>query len=134
MTQEQQAQPTSAQSLAQQAEDAIYRQGIKQGVLTYLQIHQGKAVSGRQVYDFLMTMLLNATHPSVWNAGFLMGWTKAYHQPYPWKPNLPAEMLPEQARQLEIARLLDYIKEGELTLREAANIADGLTIPMTFDA
>ncbi len=45
---------------------------------------------------------------------------------------LPIHMLPEQARQQEIARLLDYIKNGELTLREAANIVDGLTLTNNF--
>ena len=133
MSQEQQAQPIATQILAQQGEDAaIYRQGITQGVLAYLQVHQGKAISGRQIYEFLMKMLLNTTHPSLWNAGYLMGWTKAYHQGYPWKPTLPEAMLPEQAYQQEIARLLDYIKNGELTLHEAANIAEGLALTTDF--
>ena len=129
MTREKQANAAPL-SLAQQGEDAaIYRQGITQGVLAFLQVHQGKVLSGRQVYDFLMTMLLNNTHPSLWNAGYLMGWTKAYHHnSSSITLPLPIQMLPEQARQQEIARLLDYIKNGELTLREAANIVDGLTL------
>ena len=41
---------------------------------------------------------------------------------------LPDSVLAEQLRQQEIARLLEYIKAGELTLREAANTIDGLIL------
>ncbi len=34
------------------------------------------------------------------------------------------QAIAEQTRQQEIARLLEYVKAGEMTLREAANMSD----------
>ena len=51
----------------------------------------------------------------------------SHHKPSLQHP-LPASVLAEQPRQQEIARLLEYVKAGELTLREAANIVDGLQL------
>jgi len=54
--------------------------GARQGYLFYLQREEGKKHSPRALYDFLMNILIDTTHPSVWNAGYIAGWFTALHQ------------------------------------------------------
>jgi hypothetical protein len=61
-------------------EQAAFMEGAKHGQIAYRQLHQGKALTPRGIYDLLMTMLLDTTHHSVWNAGYITGWYAAkYH-------------------------------------------------------
>ena len=61
-------------------EQARFNDGALKGQILYRQFYQGKVVRPRELYDFLMTTLLDATHPSVWNAGYIAGWFTALHQ------------------------------------------------------
>ena len=55
-------------------ERAQFSDGARQGHILYCQAHQGKMLRPREVYDLLMTVLLDTTHPSMWNAGYIAGW------------------------------------------------------------
>ncbi len=101
-----------------------------QGEITFQQVHQGNVLTSKQIYHHLMKMLVDGFHPSLWNAGYIMGWTKAYHSAPPSLYPLPASALAEQPRQQEIACLLEYIKAGEMILREAVNAVDGVVASM----
>ncbi len=57
-----------------------FADGAKRGYLFYHQCCQGKKQSPRALYDFLMTILIDTTHASVWNAGYIAGWFSALHQ------------------------------------------------------
>jgi hypothetical protein len=61
-------------------DQARFNDGALKGHILYRQCYQGKVVCPRVLYDFLMTALLDATHPSVWNAGYIAGWFTALHQ------------------------------------------------------
>ena len=61
-------------------EQAPFNDGALQGQILYRQCFQGKMLRPRALYDFLMTTLLDVTHPSVWNAGYIAGWFTALHQ------------------------------------------------------
>jgi hypothetical protein len=54
--------------------------GARQGYLFYLQGEEGKKHSPRALYDFLMNILIDTTHASVWNAGYIAGWFTALSQ------------------------------------------------------
>jgi len=105
---------------------SLYRQGSIAGIGAFIQTHRGGVLTSANIYNILMTALLDSTHPSLWNAGFVMGWTQAYHENPPSMTPRPAHILAEQVRQREVAQLLSYVMAGELTLREAANTIDGL--------
>ncbi len=57
-----------------------FADGAKRGYLFYLQYYQDKKQSPRELYDFLMKILIDTTHPSAWNAGYIAGWFTALHQ------------------------------------------------------
>jgi hypothetical protein len=57
-----------------------FTDGARRGYLLYRQLHQGKPLSPRELYDFLMNILIDITHPSLWNAGYIAGWFTAFHQ------------------------------------------------------
>lgn len=61
-------------------ERAQFNDGARQGHILYCQAHQGKILCPRDVYDLLMTVLLDTTHPSMWNAGYIAGWFVALCQ------------------------------------------------------
>ena len=54
--------------------------GARQGYLFYLQGEEGKKHSPRALYDFLMNILIDTTHASAWNAGYIAGWFTALSQ------------------------------------------------------
>ena len=56
-----------------------FADGARRGYLLYLQNYQGKKQSPRALYDFLMNILIDTTHASVWNAGYIAGWFSALH-------------------------------------------------------
>ena len=106
---------------------ATYLLGMMQGALRFHQMHGGQGITEAQVYDLLATTITDATHPSVWNAGYVMGWTRAFHQCSVAAPP-PKDAAEERARQDEVARLLEHVRQGEMTLREAANTVDDLLL------
>ena len=57
-----------------------FADGAKRGYLFYLQREDDKKQSPRALYDFLMNILIDTTHASVWNAGYIAGWFSAMHQ------------------------------------------------------
>ena len=105
---------------------ATYLLGMMQGALRFHQMHGGQGITEAQVYHLLATTITDATHPSVWNAGYVMGWTRAFHQCSVAAP--PKDAAEERARQDEVARLLEHVRQGEMTLREAANTVDDLLL------
>lgn len=46
-------------------EQARFNDGALKGQILYRQCYQGNMLRPRELYDFLMTTLLDATHPSV---------------------------------------------------------------------
>ena len=105
----------------------LYLAGMIQGALFFHQQQQGQGISEAQVYDLLATTITDATRPSVWNAGYVMGWTRAFHQCSVAAPP-PKDAAEERSRQDEVARLLEHVRQGEMTLREAANTVDDLLL------
>jgi hypothetical protein len=76
---------TKGETMSNQATNTSHDQvqfaaGAKQGYLLYLQNYQGKQQSPRALYDFLMNILIDTTHASVWNAGYIAGWFTALSQ------------------------------------------------------
>jgi hypothetical protein len=61
-------------------EQATFLDGAKHGHIMYRQVHQGTQLTPRAIYDLLMKLLLDTTHPSVWNAGYITGWFLAKYQ------------------------------------------------------
>ena len=76
---------TKGETMSNQATSTSHDQvqfadGARRGYLLYLQNYQGKKQSPRELYDFLMNILIDTTHASVWNAGYIAGWFSALHQ------------------------------------------------------
>ncbi len=76
---------TKGETMSNQATSISHGQvqfadGARRGYLLYLQNYQGKKQSPRALYDFLMNILIDTTHASVWNAGYIAGWFSALHQ------------------------------------------------------
>ena len=76
---------TKGETMSNQATSTSHDQGqfaagAKQGYLFYLQGEEGKKHSPRALYDFLMNILIDTTHASVWNAGYIAGWFTALSQ------------------------------------------------------
>jgi hypothetical protein len=61
-------------------EQARFNDGALKGQILYRQCYQGKVVRPRELYDFLMTTLLDATHSRVWMRAAFAGWFRALHQ------------------------------------------------------
>lgn len=61
-------------------EAAQFNDGARHGYLLYRQVHQSRSLHPRELYDFLMNILLDTTHPGIWNAGYIAGWFTALHQ------------------------------------------------------
>ena len=76
---------TKGETMSKQAtitsQDQVqFAAGATQGYLFYLQCYQGKILRPRELYDFLMNILIDTTHPGIWNAGYLAGWFTALSQ------------------------------------------------------
>ena len=71
---------TQEQPSPENDELAVFLEGAKHGHILYRQAHQGKPLAPQTMYDLLMRMLLDTTHPSVWNAGYITGWYLAKYQ------------------------------------------------------
>ena len=107
-----------------------YQEGIKHGIQIFQRVYQHLALSEKEVHDALMAMLLDSTYPSLWNAGYVIGWTKAYHERRDVKERpVPPHLYAEHSRQQYIADLLKYVKEGEMTLQEAADDVERVAQP-----
>ena len=70
----------SDQEMITSKDQVQFADGARRGYLLYLQYYQGKKQSPRELYDFLMNILIDTTHASVWNAGYIAGWFTALHQ------------------------------------------------------
>jgi hypothetical protein len=67
-------------SIPQPREQTLFEQGFTQGSIAYRQAFQGKPLSPRAIYDFLMNALVDVRHVSAWNAGYITGWFSAMQQ------------------------------------------------------
>src|SRR6516165_9454331 len=50
-------------------------EGYCQGYRDFMELHNGKALHGEKVYGFFMDTMIDATRPSLWNTGYILGWT-----------------------------------------------------------
>lgn len=55
--------------------------GYQNGYLKFVETYQGKLLSDRHIYDFLVTNITSVQNPSFYNAGYILGWTAALGSP-----------------------------------------------------
>ncbi len=103
---------------------ADFEQGKAFGFHVFEKVYQHPILTDQQTRDMLISMMNDTTNSSMWNAGYVIGWTKAYHQQKHIEPPVPPHLYAELSRQLYVAHLLTFIVEGTLTLREAADEVD----------
>ncbi len=51
-----------------------FANSARRRILFYLQFYQSKKQSLRELYNFLMNVLVETAHTSEWNAGSIAGW------------------------------------------------------------
>lgn len=109
---------------------AEYQEGVKHGTQIFQRVYQHLTLSEGELYDLLIAMLLDSTYPTLWNTGYVFGWTKAYHeQSHVKECPIPPHLYAEHSHQQYIGQLLEYVKEGIMTLQEAASAVEGVTQP-----
>lgn len=63
-------------------EDKVFVDGAKHGHILYRQLHQARALhlTPQQMYHLVMNTLIDTSHESLWNTGYLAGWFVALSQ------------------------------------------------------
>ncbi len=110
-------------------DSAEFEQGKAFGFHVFEKVYQHPVLTEQQTRDMLAPMMLDTTRSSMWNAGYVIGWTKAYHGQKQVEPSVPPHLYAELSRQLYVAHLLTFVVEGTLTLREAADALDAMALP-----
>ncbi len=108
---------------------AEFEQGKAFGFQVFEKVYRHPVLTDQQTRDMLAPMMLDTTHSSMWNAGYVIGWTKAYHGQKQVEPSVPPHLYAELSRQLYVSHLLTFVVEGTLTLREAADALDTMALP-----
>src|SRR5260370_35906393 len=70
----------SEQATSTSHDQVQFADGARRGYLFYLQGEEGKKQSPRELYDFLMNILIDTTHARVRNAGYIAAWFTALSQ------------------------------------------------------